>query len=182
MPYHDFWPSDLDLGVWPTLKKKVIMDHDFLIRGVTYCCYLHMVAAGELCCLLWQLWFTLLCCASKVLGMATPDLYIVLHPGRVISAPPMFGLRLGYSSNIQLENDMFPPFLTSRKTFTIILMIIQCLFALHNAILQSLLVFLKFTKHFPHYPLRIFGHAYRYMTACVLSVLCRQQIVRSFML
>ena len=27
------------------------MDFDFWLRGVTYCCYLHMVATGELCCL-----------------------------------------------------------------------------------------------------------------------------------
>ena len=33
------------------LFKKIDQDYDFWIRGVTYCCYLHMVAAGELCCL-----------------------------------------------------------------------------------------------------------------------------------
>ena len=33
------------------LYKKFDLDYDFWIRGVTYCCYLHMVAAGELCCL-----------------------------------------------------------------------------------------------------------------------------------
>ena len=52
-----FWPSDLtdlDLVGWPTLKKIVL---GFWIRGVTYCCYLHLVAASELCCLLWQLWY-----------------------------------------------------------------------------------------------------------------------------
>ena len=48
VPY--FWCSDLDLEGWPTLKK-IVLDYDFWIRGVTYCCYLHMVAAGELCCL-----------------------------------------------------------------------------------------------------------------------------------
>ena len=50
MLYHDFWHSDLDLPGCPTLKK-IVLDYDFWIRGVTYCCYLHMVAAGELCCL-----------------------------------------------------------------------------------------------------------------------------------
>ena len=50
MPYHDFWSSDLDLSGCPTLKK-IVMDYDFWIRGVTYCCHLHTVAAGELCCL-----------------------------------------------------------------------------------------------------------------------------------
>ena len=33
------------------LFKKIDQDYEFWIRGVTYCCYLHMVAAGELCCL-----------------------------------------------------------------------------------------------------------------------------------
>ena len=33
------------------LYKKNDRDYDFWIRGVTFCCYLHMVAAGELCCL-----------------------------------------------------------------------------------------------------------------------------------
>ena len=50
MLYHDFGHSDLDLAGWPTLKK-IVLDYDFWIRGVSYCCYLHMVAAGELCCL-----------------------------------------------------------------------------------------------------------------------------------
>ena len=50
MLYHDFWRSDLDLEGWPTFKK-IVLDYDFWIREVTYCCYLHMVAAGELCCL-----------------------------------------------------------------------------------------------------------------------------------
>ena len=45
-----FWCSDLDLEGWPTFKK-IVLDYDFWIRGVTYCCYLHMVPAGELCCL-----------------------------------------------------------------------------------------------------------------------------------
>ena len=49
MRYHDFWPSDLDLVGWPTLKKKIVQGYDFWIRGVTYCCYLQTVAAGELC-------------------------------------------------------------------------------------------------------------------------------------
>ena len=38
------------------LYKNIDWDYDFWVRGVTYCCYLHMVAAGELCCLFWQLW------------------------------------------------------------------------------------------------------------------------------
>ena len=50
MPCHDFWPSDLDLPGCPSLKN-FFLDYDFWISGVTYCCYLHMVAAGELCCL-----------------------------------------------------------------------------------------------------------------------------------
>ena len=37
------------------LEKIFFLDYDFWIRGVTYCCYLHMVATGELvvwlCCL-----------------------------------------------------------------------------------------------------------------------------------
>ena len=33
------------------LLKKIVLDYDFWISGVTYCCYLHMVATGELCCL-----------------------------------------------------------------------------------------------------------------------------------
>ena len=33
------------------LYKTIDGDYDFWIRGVIYCCYLHMVAAGELCCL-----------------------------------------------------------------------------------------------------------------------------------
>ena len=33
------------------LYKKIDLDYDFRIRGVTYCCYLYMVAAGKLCCL-----------------------------------------------------------------------------------------------------------------------------------
>ena len=33
------------------LLKKIVLDYDFWMRGVTYCCFLHMVAAGELCCL-----------------------------------------------------------------------------------------------------------------------------------
>ena len=71
--------------------------------------------------------------------MATPDLYTVLHPGRVSSAPPMIWAQVGIFIKHKIENDTFPPFLTSRKTFAIILMIIRCLFALHNAILQSFL-------------------------------------------
>ena len=31
------------------LFKKIDRDYDFWIRGVTYCCYLYMVVAGELC-------------------------------------------------------------------------------------------------------------------------------------
>ena len=50
MPYHDFLPSDLDLAGCPSLEK-IVLDYDFLIRGVTYCCYLQMVAASELHCL-----------------------------------------------------------------------------------------------------------------------------------
>ena len=33
------------------LYKTIDGDYDFWITGVIYCCYLHMVAAGELCCL-----------------------------------------------------------------------------------------------------------------------------------
>ena len=33
------------------LLKKNILDYDFWIRWVTYCCYLQIVAAGEPCCL-----------------------------------------------------------------------------------------------------------------------------------
>ena len=54
MLYHDFWHSELDLTLKVDLLfKKIDQDYDFWIRGVTYmyCCYLHMVAAGELCCL-----------------------------------------------------------------------------------------------------------------------------------
>ena len=50
MQYHDFWPIDLDIKGWPTFKK-IVLDYDFWIWEVTYCSYLHMVAAGELCCL-----------------------------------------------------------------------------------------------------------------------------------
>ena len=44
------------LTLWPwhsrlPYLKKIVLDFDFWIRRVTYCCYLHMVAAGELCCL-----------------------------------------------------------------------------------------------------------------------------------
>ena len=47
-----FFSSDLGLAGWPTFKKNVV-DYDFWLRGVTYCCYLHvhMVAAVKLCCL-----------------------------------------------------------------------------------------------------------------------------------
>ena len=52
------WFSDLVTLTSPgcSFLKKIVLDYDFWIRGVTHCCYLHMVAAGELCCLLWQLW------------------------------------------------------------------------------------------------------------------------------
>ena len=33
------WASDLDLTGWPTFKK-IVLDYDFWIGGVTYCYYL----------------------------------------------------------------------------------------------------------------------------------------------
>ena len=57
MPCHDFLPSDHDLTGWPTLKK-IVLDYDFWNRGITYCCYLHMVAASELLFSFWQLWLS----------------------------------------------------------------------------------------------------------------------------
>ena len=44
-----FLVCDLDLAGWPT--KKIVLGFNFWIGGVTCCCYLHMVATGELCCL-----------------------------------------------------------------------------------------------------------------------------------
>ena len=44
------WPSDLDFAGWLPFRK-IVLGYDFWIRRVTYCCYLHIVAAGELCCL-----------------------------------------------------------------------------------------------------------------------------------
>ena len=44
------WPSDLDFAGWLPFRK-IVVGYDFWIRRVTYCCYLHIVVAGELCCL-----------------------------------------------------------------------------------------------------------------------------------
>ena len=60
------------------LLKKNFLDYDFWIRGVTFCCYLHMVADGELCCLSDNSGFYHVCLLLVIL-FTVLVIYIWLH-------------------------------------------------------------------------------------------------------